>query len=474
MTADRVFHAIGRGTFPGLVAAYLGVFMWTFPATYGIDDEANILSLALALSEGTVFLDHAGIDLDADPEWRGHRISKFSPFHAALLVPAMLTDWRAGFLVAPAFVVLGAFILRGMLRQSGLSDAWVALYFLDPGLLYYSRTLLAAVPAAVMGLMAASCLLCDRPRPCAAGASLGVAVLFHIWLAPFAVIFAIAWWISRARANAASLGWLAAGAAPALVLLLAYNLLTTGHPLLNGYWITGHQRAFDGRHAAEFFPFYLASLAIAPIAGWAALTRRWSEGLTIPLATAAVIAFAALYYYRDGAGYGLAGWIPGRRFLLPAALIACVPSARFLAHYSGALGPARTAAVRVTAVIVFVAGFAALASVHQSHLKAQRALQSLVRRAIPDGALVVANAHAFKAFAPVNGRWVLRLVRDEHPPAVHEAPEAYRVWLGLSDAVPSRAWFAPGAAQRFDVASWAWVRTLWVAAPEVPAARGDS
>lgn len=472
MNGTRIRHVIERATFPALVAIYMCVFAWSFPATYGIDDEANILSLSLALSQGTVFLERAGIDLDADLEWRGRRISKFSPFHAALLVPGMHTDWRAGFVLAPAFVILGAFVLRGMLRRSGLSDAWVALYFLDPGLLYYSRTLLAAVPAAVMGLVAASWLLRDRPRPCAAGAALGGAVLLHVWLAPFAVVLAGTWWATRARRDIASLAWLAAGAAPALLLLMAYNVLTTGHALVNAYSVTGHQRAFDGRHAAEFLPFYFASLAMAPLAGWAALTRRWADGLAIPVTTAVVIALAASYYYRDGAAYGLAGWIPGRRFLLPIAVLACVPSARLLAHVFRSIGPNWAAAARVSAVILFAAGFAALASAHQLHLEAQRELQSSVRRAVPDGARVVANALAFKAFAPVNGRWVLRIVRGAQPPPLDEEPLAYRVWLGTPGERPPPAWFARRAVRRFDVASWTWVRTLWVAAPDTRAARG--
>ncbi|MGH9316874.1 MAG: hypothetical protein ACRD1P_07195, partial [Thermoanaerobaculia bacterium] len=119
--------------FFGTVVVYAISFLAFFPATWAIDDESNILSLATALSRGEIFLDRAGIDLGRDLSWHGHLISKFSPFHAALLVPATLTSWRLAFLWGPLFVILGAFVVKAMLRERGLSSGWVVLYFLCPG-----------------------------------------------------------------------------------------------------------------------------------------------------------------------------------------------------------------------------------------------------------------------------------------------------------------------------------------------------
>jgi hypothetical protein len=337
-------------------------------------------------------------------------------------------------------------------------------------MLYYSRTLIAAVPAAVMGLIAASCLFRDRPRVAVAGLALGVAVLFHIWLAPVAVLLAGIWWIERTRCDVRCLAWLTMGALPPFLLLCAYNVLTTGHPLLNAYWITGHHRVFDGRHLGAFLPFYVFSLGIAPLGGWAALTRRWSGTLAIPIAAAVVVVIAASYYYRDGVGYGITGWVPGRRFLLPISILACLPSARFLANQFSHVRRGWGAAGRLAAIVVFCVGFGILASAHQRYLEAHRALQRTVARTIPDGARVIANDYAFKAFAPVNGRWVLRLVRGGEPPAAEDDPSAYRVWLGRPGEQPSPAWFASSTPRRFEIASWAWTGRLWVEAPSASAA----
>lgn len=455
----------GAWVFAAFLGAYLVIWLWTYPRTFGIDDEANLLSLSLAMSRGTVFLDGAGIELDADIEWRGRSISKYSPFHAALLMPAIVTDWRGSFLVAPLFVVIGAFIIRQMLREHQLSDAWAALYFLDPGLLYYSRTLLAAVPAAVLGLAGASMLLRRRPRPCLAGLLLGGAVLLHLWMAPLIAVVAAVWFIERGRHDWPASGALAAGALPPALALGLYNFLTTGHPLMTGYWLTNHQAAFDGRHLESFLGFYLLSLVCVPLGGWAVFTRRWSGTWAVPAAALAIVLLGSAYYYRDGAAYGAAGWVPGRRFLLPAALLACVPAARALAHYSRHLtSPAWGIAVPSAALVVFIVGFTALSLRHQQYLDAQATVQDLVRRHVPSGSCVVTNQQAFKAFAPVQGEWLLRIARgDGGLPA--PAGECYRVWFGDRDVANA----APAAEDRLItrhvIRSWAWARELQIAPP---------
>jgi len=47
-------------------ALFLVIYVVFFPATYSIEDESNIISLAAALGHGTVFLDRAGIDSGRD------------------------------------------------------------------------------------------------------------------------------------------------------------------------------------------------------------------------------------------------------------------------------------------------------------------------------------------------------------------------------------------------------------------------
>lgn len=452
--------------FGALVAAFLSVYFLYYPATYAIDDECNILSLAYSIAHGTVFLDQAGIDLDADLVWNGHRISKFSPFHAALLSPAVATRWRLAFLITAAFFVFGGFVLRAMLRREGLSSAWTVLYFANPGMLYYSQTLMAMVPAAVIALLGASLLYREQPRPAAAAAALGGAVLLHIWLAPVAILLSLGWWLENGRQLQPGIG-LVLGAAPGVALLALYNWLTTGSPLRNAYSIIGHYGGFDFHvtHVTEFFPFYLISLLLTPIAGWAVFLPKYAGNRTLPITVAATVTLASAYYYRDGIQYGLAGWVPGQRFLLPASVLACLPAARYLVARSErwTLGPRQVTQLQVAGVCGFALSWAFLASQHQAFLQAHAEVQQTIRIAIPSGARVVANG-AFKEFAPVNGHWTLRLIRGDDVPDLM-GDGTYRVWIGQTGELPPPRWFSGYFTSITHVESWIWRRDLWIGTP---------
>jgi hypothetical protein len=141
---------------------------------------------------------------------------------------------------------------------------------------------------------------------------------------------AAGWWLDAPRTRSRDLLLLAAAAVPAGVLLLSYNAYATGSPFRNVYSILGTQYAFNAENVTTFFPLYAGSLLVMPLAGWAALSPRWSGGLAIPMAVGIVLTMASLYYFRDGIGYGAAGLLPGQRFLLPASLLACLPAARFV------------------------------------------------------------------------------------------------------------------------------------------------
>ena len=456
------------------IAAFLAIWVALYPGTYAIEDEFNILSLAVSLSRGTVLLDVAGLDLDADLLWNGHRISKFSPFHAALLVPAILTDWRLGFAVAGGFTVLGALVLRGMLRREGLSSGWVGLYFLCPGIWFYSRTLMAAVPASVMVLLGASLLLRENSRPGLAGIALSLGALFHPWMMPVSAALSIGWWLDAPRPRLRPLIILAAAAAPAAALLLSYNSFTTGSPFQNAYSLLGTQYGFKGENIATFLPFYAGSLLLMPLAGWAALSRRWSGGLAVPAAVGTIVLMASLYYFRDGLGYGPAGLLPGQRFLIPASMLACLPAARFLSHHASAIrvparrSPARDRLARlaglvpVAAFVSFVIGFTCVCLGHGAYLDAHASVQTAIRFAIPDGATVIVGDRAFKEFAPVLGTWRLVHMRDNRRPIDAGRPGAFAVWIGPPESSPPQGWFGNPAPMRVTARSWIWNRDVWI------------
>ncbi len=461
--------------FLALMAAFCAIFMLEYPASFAIADESEILSLAYCIAHGTLYPDRAGL-LTWNPSMElavgGHRIVKYSPFSAMLLAPAVASDWRLAFLVSAAFFIVGAFAVRAMMRDAGLATDWCILYFMLPGMLYYCATLMAAVPSAAMGAVGVALLWRERPRRVWGALALGAAVLLHNWMAVFAIASAGAWWLSRPRARRRSDAVaLAAGAAPAIIALGAYNYATTASPLRAVYAITGEAFWFTGEHFAQFFPFYLASIVVFPLAGLAALSPRWSRGWQTPATVATVVLAASLYRYRDGLTSDLApaiamiaGAVPGQRFILPASVIACVPAARWLDDRLGRLGFAWTTAMRSAALAAFVAWFGVIAVLHQNFLRANAAVQSAIARAVPAGGQIIGTGEVLKQLAPVYRNVRLRSVAPGDP-NVAAAGDSYLVWMGAPGAEPPPDWTRGRTTEMVRARSWAWNRDLWIAWP---------
>ncbi len=454
-------------TFAALLAAYVIIYLAWYPATYTISDEGNYIALARALWHGTIFVDRAGAFWGL--QVGNHIVSKYSVFHTAMLAPAFALNWRLMFLVAAGFFVAGAFILRGILRRHGRGSGWCLLYFMLAGGLYYSQTVMAAVPAAVMGLLGVSLCLRDRPRPLLAGLAFGASILLHPWMAPLAATFGLVWSLEQGCAGVIrAAGYLALGVLPAALAIMAYNAATTGSPFQDVYTILGYQYEFTGERLPGFFYFYVLSFAIFPIAGWSALWRRFSGTWSIPAACALGVALCSLYFFRDGLRTGsarfgslafIAGGIPGQRFLLPVSMIACLPAARFLATFTSRIPARLQLPARLAAVASFAIFFAGLSFTHQSYVSAHAALQRALADRLPAAAPIGVAGEAIKEFAPTD-RLYSRLEYFDDDAAI--PPDHYFVCVRLPGDVPPRAWMRGHRATMLPFRSWAWNRDLWI------------
>ncbi len=460
-----------RWLFACLLISFCTIYALYYPATYGIEDECNILQLSYSLNHGTIFPDQAGPG--AGLPVNGHNVSKFSVFHAALIAPAWKIDWRLSFLVTAAFFVTGAFVIRGWLLREKLNGDWSALYFLLPGALYYTQSVMAAVPAASAGLIGASLLMRESPRTLLAGLALGASVLLHPWMGPFVAMLSAVWILERPSVERmVNARWLLAGALGPIVMLAGYNFATTGSPFRSVYTMLDHQASFAGSRFVTFFPFYVASLAIFPLAGWAVFSPKWASGWAIPAGSATALLLASTYYYRDGLNVSsahvgtlaalLAGAIPGQRFLIPVSMVACVPAARFLNSYFEVAPRWLVEYARPLALVTFILGFSALSAAHQSYLRAHAAVQTVLCQTIPANARVTISDEVLKHMAP-NCKVFQRVESgrsDQIPPA-----DSFTVWLGAPGMAPPQQWIAKRDSKSFQIRSWIWNRDLWISRP---------
>ena len=455
--------------FPCLLISFCAIYLLYYPPSYGIEDEGNILQLSYSISHGTIFPDHAGPY--PGPSIDGHQVSKFSVFHAAMIAPLWKLDWRLGFGLAALFFAAGAFVVRNWLRRENLSGDWSALYFLLFGSLYYTQSVMAAVPAAVAGLFGTSLLLREQPRPMLAGLMFGASVLMHPWMGPFAVVSATVWLLENWRIDLIErAGWLFAGALVPIVMLGSYNFATTGSPFRSVYTLMGHQNSFAGDHFGSYALFYVASLAIFPLAGWVVFFRKWARGWTLPATSAAMVLLASRYYYRDGLHVSamhtamalLAGAIPGQRFLIPVSMVACIPAARFLDAQSERMPPWVGRFARPVALTVFISGFAAMSTAHSLFLRAHATVQKALCETIPADAPVAISNGVLKETAPICQVFEHAVVTQD---SAVPSPDMFTAWLGAPGARAPNGWLEKRDTKTFQIRSWIWNRDLFVAAP---------
>jgi len=460
-----------------MLGAFVAIYLIFYPRTYSIKDEGQILALAYSITHGTIFLDHSAAFMGF--RIGTHVVAMYSPFHAALLAVALAVDWRLSFVVTAAFFVLGAFVIRAMLARDGLNTGWSVLYFLLAGALYYSQTLVAAVPAAVMGLVGVSMLMRREPRCVAGGLAFGASALLHPWMAVMAIVFSAVWCLERgAETFWRNVSGITVGAAPSIISLGAYNYATVGSPFRNVYVSLGigYQVYFSAQHLYQFAAFYLASLAVFPLGGWAVFSRRWCRGFALPAAAGTMILIASLYYWREGllnvgsARVGMvvalaAGLIPGQRFLLPVSIVACLPAARFLDALLGEAVRPWNSRLAVCAFALFSLGFTVLSVAHQAYIDAHSVAQQALLRALPaNGQIVLANElpldYLAKELAPVQRVYTHV---DTHPTDVPRT--AYFAYLARPGDRPPEHWLANRRVKLVRLRSWVWNRDLWIGVP---------
>jgi hypothetical protein len=333
------------------------------------------------------------------------------------------------------------------------------------------------VPAAVAGLFGVSLLLRERPRPMLAGLMLGASVLLHPWMGPFAIVSASVWLLEQGRADfAMRASRLFAGALAPIAMLGGYNFATTGNAFRSVYTMLGHQDSFVGIHFASYFSFYAVSLAIFPLAGWVAFSPKWARGWTIPATSAAMVALASLYYYRDGLNLSastvqstaalIAGAIPGQRFIIPVSMVACIPAARFLDAESIKMPRWVRDWARPIALAAFTAGFAVLSIAHDSFLRAHAIVQAALCETIPVNSRIAISDSVLKETAPTCHPFENAVLTEDStvPPQ-----EAFTAWLGAPGARAPDGWLKDRETKTFQVRSWIWNRDLLIAAP-----RGES
>ncbi|MBI3726626.1 hypothetical protein HY251_22095 [bacterium] len=394
MTKDeRRFLLIAGAIFLFLSLAFL-------PRTYLISDEGSYLALATTLERGHLHPDLAGVTCNG--AWfddDGHQVAKHPPGNALFLMPFLWFGVRATFLAAPLAHLAGFVLAARLFRALGRDPRLAVLYLFHPTCVLFARTVMSDVLAATCALLALSEIARERASA-RAGLGLGLLLLVRPGEALVAVAIGVvalvhAWKRGRRPELVRSALGLAAGAAPAVLVLLGYQALTTGNPFVLAYERAGYGSSL---FALEHFPknaaMYLLFLTVMPpllLVAWIGDRPRRAIVLAPVLAS---LVFYGFYGFLDTGRNGPDAPVRGLRFHLPVLALLLSSYAGWLERFfPGEKARARLPWVVLAALLVPAGAIIAL---HERRIAARAELRDAFYARIPDGSVVFVDDGAIK------------------------------------------------------------------------------
>lgn len=291
---------------------YLAAATFCGPAGVTIIDEVSYFTEADAIAAGRDLREPGAYR--PGPTWVPFEGARYPLAFPALLAPFTRLPWPAPFALNVLLHLAGAALFAEVLRRRGLSRLWALLFLAQPGLLLFSRTLMAEPLAALQTV--ALLLLAELDEPFWLGLVAGLAPLVKLSQVVVAAPFVLAWLASRQVPRRLPGALRAAlGAALPLALWVAHNLWLYGDPLRT----VGGAPLAGPLTAAQWLLLGLAQLCVAwPLLPLGALRARGPE----LIAAATLTLFLAFYEGLHYLGPSLAATLlVGSRLHLPAIVL---------------------------------------------------------------------------------------------------------------------------------------------------------
>jgi|GEM_PF-4703666 len=137
----------GAAIFSAALVVYLGAALFCTPAGITIIDEVSYFTEAEVLAAGGDLRDPRAYQ--PGPTWLPFEGARYPLGFPALLAPFTRLPWPWPFALNVLLHLAGAALFSEVLRRRGLSRRWTLLYLAQPGLVLFSRTLMADSLAAL-------------------------------------------------------------------------------------------------------------------------------------------------------------------------------------------------------------------------------------------------------------------------------------------------------------------------------------
>jgi hypothetical protein len=388
-----------------LIAFYLVIFVYFYPPTHGIEDEAGYINQAFLWQHGSITAEGAGYGQLADfYTINGRSVSFRNPGRALTLLPFMIAfGERSVFFTGAIIHVLTVLAAALLLVRLGKSPLWALLILLHPTMTLYSRTVMSDELSGLLLLLAVLAVTCKSKRGLLAGIALGAAVLTRYHTAVVVPFFIVALFFDKGRREA-FICLLTTGAFA--VLIVAYNYWTFRN-LVGGY---SDMVSFGPQYLAYSLKYYVPALLLLwPLQLFAPFIDRSPLRGYVWACCFPVFGLLTVYFFHETGESLVQTLILGQRLMLTILPIWIVSYIFTVDSWTGtAIHKYVPHAIRVAAVtaccVILLGGTFFLFREHQRHLVNLRDTAAEIEQVAPAGSVLVANRNLTKLFGtPATG-----------------------------------------------------------------------
>ena len=410
---------------PVLVVLFLSVKY--FPPIYSISDEAGYFSMAHVIAGGSLFPDNHDVFVAQTVQGINHRVSLFPPGWPILLAPLSFLGWRSLFVLPLVIHIVGYLYFWKILRRLEIDDSFAFLYLLYPGFLFYSRTLMSDLPAAVLFLMGFYyCLQERRFFLILAGVLFGMNIFLRyssIILAAIMILIEIFQDMSvRKKIHRYKSLHLILGFLPFVAALACYQKLALGNAFAIAYNAAGFDlsSSFGLRYfLPNLLRYSIALNLVYPFMAASLLFYRGRSLLEISACAVTFLLFYSFYFWFSFATSLYTTVVVGIRFLLPVIPLFLIGYLDFLdRRIFRKVIPSTKSILRWIALISLTGLAVVLCQQHDHYLQRQKRFSDFIYQQTPEGSSIIANIEVSEMMQSI---WGKRKVLDYNLLEINEA-----------------------------------------------------
>ncbi len=364
--------------------------------------------MATLLKSGRFFIGGYDIPFQSWVESRGHRAFDYPIGMPLFLLPFIYAGWQAGFGGVLLCHLAGALYFDRLLKVFKLNQPFLfMIYLFYPASVFYSRTLMSDIPAAVCFLAGVYYYYTnDRLLNWKMGLFFGLSILLRPSGLIYELPFLAVGFFRNVKRDKTAAGLFAAAFTCPLAILFAAQYFFYGAPFVPAHVLQFSQFSnfsihYFLRNAKHYLPALILSYPFMLFAPLKVSVTKKTEMLS---AVCVGLVFFSLYSFHDQFQTPLQTWILGVRFLLPAVALLLLMYAEVLNCAFGFLKQEQRILFFLVLIFGLICSGFYIHKRHQLVLQDQLAMKKAIYEVTPENAILLYDLNAAELMQASWGR----------------------------------------------------------------------